>query len=184
MAIADYRLNITNTSGSGYDTDGTPSVENSVTALSGVKSLNISYSRTAIRDRSDDSNYDTIFDVVNGLYRIEVTCRELENAQEWLQQKYIREALFRLYGPTFAAGCNILIENAVIETFEDNNGWGDLALTRLVFSASMVKIGDGADSDPSNNTPLEGEWDLRTGSNSVNAPADGDTINYWDGSGL
>lgn len=182
MSISDYNMSVTSGSASGFGAGASTTLS----SLTQVKELNISYSRAIIKGRSDDSDYDTIFDVVNGNYVIDIAFRSLNGALDWLSAKIIDEAIFTLYSPDGTPGCRIMVENAAVERFTSNNAWGELAMSRISMFASRVRIGDGDDSKISlrGKDPLEGEWSLRRGVNAVNAPSEDDTVNYWDNGGL
>lgn len=182
MAFSDYTMSVLCSGASGFGAGASTTLSE----LTQVKELNISYSRTIIKGRSDDSDYDTIFDVVNGAYRIDVSFRSMTGAVDWLSAKIIDKAFFTLSSPGGTPGLRILAENAAVESFTSNNAWGELSMVRISLFASRVRIGDGDDSDTAlrGKDPLEGEWSLRRGVNAVNAPSEDDTVNYWDNGGL
>jgi hypothetical protein len=144
-----------------------------------VTDFSVTLSREIIRDRSDNSQYETILDVVTMPYQWRLTSLgDWEGVEDWTRAELVGGLTMELYPCTgAAAGHTLLLEHCAVESVEVTASWGEphtLSMTGIAIQCESTGGGAGT-----LGKRLEGTLVIQRDNTAANEQRKGDGSNHW-----
>jgi hypothetical protein len=150
-----------------------------IQAVLAVTDFEVTLEREVVFDRSDNSQYDTVLDIVTKPYRWRCTSiGDWDGVASWIRAEMLGKVTMKFAGCT-AGGDEVTLElrHAVVETMDCRNSWGELgtlSMSGMAIQCEVAVGGAGAIGQL-----LEGDLIVQRDNMSQNEQRKADGSNHW-----